>query len=53
MIVIAVDNEQPQLFVEKRDDWIDKIWEAKRLYELYWLNNNVKEFVWWPERIVK
>jgi genome maintenance exonuclease 1 len=35
VIVIAVDNEQPQLFVEKRDDWIDKIWEAKRLYELY------------------
>jgi ATP-dependent exoDNAse (exonuclease V) beta subunit len=42
VIVIAVDNEQPQLFVEKRDDWIDKIWEAKKLYEL---NNNVKEFV--------
>ncbi len=34
VIVIAVDNEQPQLFVEKRDDWIDKIWEAKKLYEL-------------------
>jgi genome maintenance exonuclease 1 len=32
VIVIAVDNEQPQLFVEKRDDWIDKIWEAKKLY---------------------
>ena len=42
VIVIAVDEEQPQLFVEKRDDWIDKIWEAKKLYEL---NNNVKEFV--------
>ena len=50
VIIIAVENEQPQLFIEKRDDWIDKIWEAKKLYEL---NNNVKEFVWWPERIVK
>ena len=34
---MAVDNEAPQLFVEKRDDWIDKIWEAKKLYQL---NNN-------------
>jgi genome maintenance exonuclease 1 len=34
VIVIAVDDEYPQLFVEKRDDWIDKIWEAKKLYEL-------------------
>ena len=42
VVIIAVDNEQPQLFVENRDDWIDKIWEAKKLYEL---NNNVKEFV--------
>jgi ATP-dependent exoDNAse (exonuclease V) beta subunit len=42
VIIIAVDNEQPQLFVEKRNDWIYKIWEAKKLYEL---NNNVKEFV--------
>ena len=31
---MAVENEHPQLFVEKRDDWIDKIWEAKKLYEL-------------------
>ena len=42
VIIIAVDEEHPQLFVEKRDDWVDKIWEAKKLYEL---NNNVKEFV--------
>ena len=42
VVIIAVDNEQPQLFVEKRDDWVYKIWEAKKLYEL---NNNVKEFV--------
>jgi len=34
VIVIAVDEEHPQLFVEKRDDWVDKIWEAKKLYEL-------------------
>ena len=34
VIVIAVDNDQPQLFVEKRNDWVDKIWEAKKLYEL-------------------
>ena len=37
VIIMAVENEHPQLFVEKRDDWIDKIWEAKKLYEL---NNN-------------
>ena len=42
VIIIAVENEQPQLFVEKRDDWTHLIWEAKKLYEL---NNNVKEFV--------
>ena len=42
VVIIAVDSDRPQLFVEKRDDWIDKIWEAKKLYEL---NNNVKEFV--------
>ena len=34
VVIIAVDNEQPQLFVEERDDWIYKIWEAKKLYEL-------------------
>ena len=34
VIIIAVDEEHPQLFVEKRDDWVDKIWEAKKLYEL-------------------
>ena len=42
VVIIAVDNEQPQLFVENRDDWIDKIWEAKKLYEL---NITNKEFV--------
>jgi len=34
VVIIAVDEEHPQLFVEKRDDWVDKIWEAKKLYEL-------------------
>jgi genome maintenance exonuclease 1 len=34
VIIMAVENESSQLFVEKRDDWIDKIWEAKKLYEL-------------------
>ena len=34
MIIIAVENEQPQLFVEKRDDWTHLIWKAKELYEL-------------------
>ena len=37
VIIIAVDEEVPQLFVEHRNNWIDKIWEAKKLYEL---NNN-------------
>ena len=37
VIIIAVENELPQLFVEKRDDWTHLIWEAKKLYEL---NNN-------------
>jgi genome maintenance exonuclease 1 len=33
VIIIAVDGEpEPQLFVEKRDDWVYKIWEAKALY---------------------
>ncbi|SVD65745.1 uncharacterized protein METZ01_LOCUS418599, partial [marine metagenome] len=30
VVIIAVDSERPQLFVEKRDDWVDKIWEAKK-----------------------
>ena len=37
VIIIAVDEDVPQLFVEHRNNWIDKIWEAKKLYEL---NNN-------------
>jgi genome maintenance exonuclease 1 len=34
VIIIAVENEQPQLFVEKRDDHTHLIWEAKRMIEL-------------------
>jgi|LWDU01.1.fsa_nt_gi genome maintenance exonuclease 1 len=34
VIIIAVENEQPQLFVEERDDWTHIIWNAKKLYEL-------------------
>lgn len=34
VIIMAIEQEAPQVFVEKRDDWIDKIWEAKKLYEL-------------------
>ena len=34
VIIIAVENEQPQLFVEERDDWTHLIWNAKKLYEL-------------------
>ena len=37
VIIIAVENEQPQLFVEKTDNWEHIIWKAKELYEL---NNN-------------
>ena len=34
VIIIAVENEQPQLFVEKVEDWEHIIWKAKELYEL-------------------
>ena len=37
VIIIAVENEQPQLFVEETDNWEHIIWKAKELYEL---NNN-------------
>ena len=33
VILIAVDNEQPQVFIEKRDDWTDLLFEAKKIYE--------------------
>ena len=34
VIIVAVENDQPQLFVEKRNNWVDTIWKAKKLYEL-------------------
>ena len=34
VIIIAVENEQPQLFVEKVNDWEHIIWKAKELYQL-------------------
>ena len=33
VIIIAVDNEEPQVFVEKRDDWTDLLFKAKEIYE--------------------
>ena len=33
VIIIAVDNEEPQVFVEKRDDWTNLLFEAKKIYE--------------------
>ena len=33
VILIAVDNEQPQVFIEKRDDWTDLLFKAKEIYE--------------------
>ena len=33
VIIIAVDNEEPQVFIEKRDDWTNLLFEAKKIYE--------------------
>ncbi len=33
VILIAVDNEKPQVFIEKRDDWTDLLFKAKQIYE--------------------
>ena len=33
VIIIAVDNEEPQVFVENRDDWTDLLFKAKEIYE--------------------
>ena len=32
VIIIAVDSDHPQLFIEKRDSWVHRIWEAKKMY---------------------
>lgn len=31
--IIAVDNEQPQVFIEHRDKWTDLLFKAKSIYE--------------------
>ena len=33
VIIIAADNEEPQVFVEKRDDWTELLFKAKEIYE--------------------
>ena len=33
VIIIAVDNEEPQVFVEKRDDRTELLFKAKEIYE--------------------
>ena len=33
VIIIAVDNEEPQVFVETRDDWTELLFKAKEIYE--------------------
>ena len=32
VIIVAVDSDEPQLFIEKRDSWVHRIWEAKKMY---------------------
>ena len=31
--LITVDNEQPQVFIEHRDNWTDLLFKAKSIYE--------------------
>jgi hypothetical protein len=32
-IIIAVENDQPQVFIKKRDDYIGKFIEYRNLYD--------------------
>ena len=32
VIIVAVDSDEPQLFIEKRDSWVHRIWEAQKMY---------------------
>ena len=32
VIIVAVESEEPQLFIEKRDSWVHRIWEAQKMY---------------------
>jgi len=33
VIIISVDNEDTQVFIEKRDDWTELLFKAKEIYE--------------------
>ena len=33
VIIMAVENDEPQVFVEKRDNWVSKLLEYRDLYE--------------------
>ena len=33
VIMIAVDNEDPQVFIEHRDNWTDKLWDTIKQYQ--------------------
>ena len=33
VILMAVDDEQPQIFIEKRDNYVDYLLESKRMFE--------------------
>ena len=33
VIIMAVENDEPQVFVEKRDNWVNKLLEYRDLYE--------------------
>jgi CRISPR/Cas system-associated exonuclease Cas4 (RecB family) len=37
VIIIAVENDDPQVFVEKRDNWVKKLLEYRDLYEQNYL----------------
>ena len=32
VIIVAVESDEPQLFIEKRDNWVHRIWEAQKMY---------------------
>jgi hypothetical protein len=37
VIIIAVENDDPQVFIEKRDNWVKKLLEYRDLYEKTYL----------------
>ena len=37
VIIVAVENDDPQVFVEKRDNWVKKLLEYRDLYEKTYL----------------